>query len=219
VAEPLTSSFQRLTFPWSASLSSLAGLTSVCGCRGLPRVTQEEPQGFAAIVVLALGAVFSARASAAVVGAGSALAGAAAIPVIGFDRERRAEARRASGQRDLDETRRLAYMALALRRTERYELAATIVNVLAHHGSAVDPGIAMRHVTAIVVPSLGDTRQSEAWLRAQIDRITAELNPAVSAVSGSCRGLYQTGRHPAPAMAPLPDRGSHDCGDPCRAPL
>jgi hypothetical protein len=62
-------------------------------------------------------------------------------------------------------------------RTERYELAATIVNALAHHQSAVDPDVAMRHVTAIVANGSGDTSQSEAWLRGHIDRITTELNP------------------------------------------
>ena len=113
------------------------------------------------------------------VGAGSALAGAAATRIIDLDRERRAEAERTEAvrRRDLDETRRLAYMALAARETERYELTATIVNALAHHGSLIDPDIVMRHVTAIVNGGPGDTAQSEAWLRGYIDRITAELSP------------------------------------------
>jgi hypothetical protein len=76
----------------------------------------------------------------------------------------------------LDETRRVAYMALALRGTERYELTATIVNALAHHGSLVDPDTAMRHVIAIVNRDSEDTSQSEAWLRGHIDRISAELD-------------------------------------------
>ena len=37
-------------------------------------------------------------------------------------------------------------MALACRETERYDLVATIVNALAHHGSAVDPDQAMTHL-------------------------------------------------------------------------
>lgn len=112
-------------------------------------------------------------------GAGSALAGAAATRIIDLEREHRAEAARAdeSRRRDLDETRRVAYMAFASRGTERYELAATIVNALAHHGSAVDPDIAMRHVTAIMNWGPGDTSQSETWLRGHIDRITTEMNP------------------------------------------
>ena len=137
------------------------------------------PLALVAIVLLVLGAVLSAPASTAMVGAGSALAGAAATRIIDLDRERRIEAGQAEAnrQRDLDETRRLVYMALAARRTERYELAATIVNALAHHGSAVDPDMAMRHVTAIVTDSPSETSQSEVWLRAQVDRITTELNP------------------------------------------
>jgi hypothetical protein len=66
-------------------------------------------------------------------------------------------------------------MALASRRTGRYELAATIVNALAHHGSAVDPDIAMRHVTTIVNEGPDDMSESDAWLRGHIDRITAEM--------------------------------------------
>jgi hypothetical protein len=137
------------------------------------------PLAAAAIVLLVWGAVLSAPASTAMVGAGSALAGAAATRIIDLDRERRSEAARAEASRrsDLDETRRLAYMALAARGTERYELAATIVNALAHHQSAVDPDVAMRHVTAIVAEGSGDTGLSEAWLRGYIDRITTELNP------------------------------------------
>ncbi len=75
------------------------------------------------------------------------------------------------------ETRPGPNMALAARGTERYELAATIVNALAHHQSAVDPDVAMRHVTAIVAKGSGDTSQSGAWLGGHIDRITTELNP------------------------------------------
>jgi len=75
------------------------------------------------------------------------------------------------------ETRPGPNMALAARGTERYELAATIVNAPAHHQSAVDPDVAMRHVTAIVANGSGDTSQSEAWPRGHIDRITTELNP------------------------------------------
>lgn len=137
------------------------------------------PLALAAVVLLALGATLSAPASTAMVGAGSALAGAAATRIIDLDRERRAEEAQAAKSRliDLDETRRVAYMALASLETERYELAATIVNALAHRGSAVDPDIAMRHVIAIVNREPGDTGESEAWLRARIKQIITELNP------------------------------------------
>jgi hypothetical protein len=65
-------------------------------------------------VLLVLGAVGSDPASTAMVGAGSALAGAAAARFIDLDRERRIGVKQAEEgrKRDLDETRRLAYMAL-----------------------------------------------------------------------------------------------------------
>src|SRR5215472_15378788 len=137
------------------------------------------PLAVAAIVLLVLGAVLglSAPAAAAMVGAGAALAGAAATRIIDLDRERRAEAAQATAdwRRDLDETRRLAYMVLAARGTEHYELAATVVNALAYHGSAVDADAAMRHVTAIM-SGRGGTAESETWLRGQIARLTGELD-------------------------------------------
>lgn len=138
------------------------------------------PLALAAVVLLVLGAGLglSASASTAMVGAGAALAGAAATRIIDLDRERRAEAAQAAvdRRRDLDETRRLAYTVLAARGTGCYELAATVVNALAHHQSAVDPDTAMRHVTAIMDGCGGDTAENEAWLRGQIERITDELN-------------------------------------------
>ncbi len=136
------------------------------------------PLALAAIVLLVMSAVMSAPASTALVGASSALAGAAATRIIDLDRERRAEAAEEEGshRRDLDETRRIAYMALACRETERYELVATIVNALAHHGSAINPHDAMRHVLTIVKGGAGDVGESLAWLRGEIGRITVELD-------------------------------------------
>ena len=138
------------------------------------------PLAVAAVVLLVLGAVLglSASAGAAMVGAGAALAGAAATRIIDLDRERRADAAQAAASRrqDLDETRRLAYMVLAARDTGGYELAATVVNALAHHQSAVDSDTAMRHVTAILNGRGGDTAESEAWLRGQIARLTGQLD-------------------------------------------
>jgi hypothetical protein len=98
------------------------------------------PLGLAAVVLLVLSAVLSAPTSTALVGAGSALAGVAAARIIDLEREHRTQVAQSEmvHQRDLDEARRIAYMALACRETERYELVATIVNALAHHGSAVD---------------------------------------------------------------------------------
>ena len=135
------------------------------------------PLGLAAVVLLALSAVLSAPTSTALVGAGSALAGVAATRFIDLEREHRAQVAQseASHQRDLDETRRIAYMALACRETERYELVATIVNALAHHGSAADPVQAMRHLINITKGG-PDVDNSLAWLRGEIGRLTTELD-------------------------------------------
>ena len=110
------------------------------------------PLAAAALALLVVGAaVLKPSASTAMVGAGAALAGAAATRIIDLERERRAVAAQAAAirQRDLDETRRLAYMALAGQGTRDYSLTATIVNALAHHQRAADPGEAMRHLVAL----------------------------------------------------------------------
>jgi hypothetical protein len=135
------------------------------------------PLGLAAVVLLVLSAVLSAPTSTALVGAGSALAGVAAARIIDLEREHRAQVAQseAGHQRDLDETRRIAYMALACRETERYELVATIVNALAHHGSAVDPDHAMRHLITIIKGG-PDVDNSLVWLRGEIDRLSTELD-------------------------------------------
>jgi hypothetical protein len=111
------------------------------------------------------------------VGAGSALAGAAAARVIDLDRERRTEAKRAEEdrKRDLDETRRLAYMALMSKGTRNYELAATIANALVHHQQAAEVGDALTYLTALADGGPGDTAASEEWLNEQIWGITSEL--------------------------------------------
>jgi hypothetical protein len=89
---------------------------------------------------------------------------------------------------DFDETRRLLYMALLAPRTKRYNLAGTLVNALTHH-HAVD-GLSADEVAGHVVDYLenggsvdiggsvrvpGGATESEAFLREQIDRISAEL--------------------------------------------
>jgi hypothetical protein len=128
--------------------------------------------GLAAFVLLVLGA----PAKAALAGAGFALLGAAVTRAIDLAKERRAEAAQADAnrRRDLDETRRVAYMALQANSGAR-ELVATIVNALAHHGLAVDPEEAARHVQNLVSNMPIDRDRSQRWLHQQIDRITAEL--------------------------------------------
>lgn len=77
--------------------------------------------------------------------------------------------------RDLDETRRLLYSALAASRTKRYELAGTIVNALAHHGAGVDPALAMQHVLDLVENEGAWHSDDGAWAREQIEKITELL--------------------------------------------
>jgi len=102
--------------------------------------------------------------------AGSALAGAAAARFIDLDRERRTEAKRAEEdrKRDLDETRRLACMALMGKGTRNYELAATIANALVHHQQAAGVGEALTYLTALANDGPGDADASEEWLNEQI---------------------------------------------------
>jgi hypothetical protein len=115
----------------------------------------------------------------AVIAAGFALAGAAATRAIDVAHERRRDVAEADANRhrDLDETRRLLYMALVLGRARQHqgaELVATITNALAHHQSAVAGDEAVAHVTAVVRGDVGV--ESERWLEAQIERISQELD-------------------------------------------
>jgi len=129
--------------------------------------------GLAAIVFL----IFGAPSKAAVAGAGFALLGAALVRGVDIAKERRASAAQADAdrRRDLDETRRVAYIALHASHSRAPDLAATIVNALAHHGLEVDPEEAARHVQNLVSDMPIDRARSQRWLQEQIDRINAEL--------------------------------------------
>lgn len=123
----------------------------------------------AAVVLLILGAPTQA----ALAGAGFALFGAALTRGIDVAKERHAAATEAqtSRRRDLDETRRLTYAALLAPGVSRDPvLIATIINALAHHGLGVDPDVAARQLQAGQT-----TSESRAWLREQIDLISAKL--------------------------------------------
>jgi hypothetical protein len=116
----------------------------------------------------------------AVTGAGFALLGVALVQLVDRANERRREAAQAheGRRRDLDETRRLLYMALIVGRTRQdrgAELIGTVVNALVHHQSAVNADQAAVHVAAVIHGGPGG--ESERWLQGQIDRITAELGP------------------------------------------
>jgi hypothetical protein len=78
---------------------------------------------------------------------------------------------------DFDETRRLLYMATLVTRTKRYNLAGTLVNALVHHHAVDDVTAdkAAAHVLNIIEGTDDGDSTSEAWVREQIDRITAEL--------------------------------------------
>jgi hypothetical protein len=138
-------------------------------------------RGYWSALVLAGAAVVpliaGAPTRAALAGVGFALVGAALTRALGIAAQRRAAAaqEQASRLRDLDETRRLAYAILNARRSRDGVIIATLVNALAHHGLAADPGVAAEHV-ASVLNAPGLAPESEQWLRQQIDRITAELD-------------------------------------------
>jgi hypothetical protein len=78
-------------------------------------------------------------------------------------------------KRDLDETRRLAYMALMSKGTRNYELAATIANALVHHQQTAEVGDALTHLTVLANGGPGNTDESEEWLNDQVWEITSEL--------------------------------------------
>lgn len=75
---------------------------------------------------------------------------------------------------DLDEARRLLYMARLRQRTDKYELAGTLVNALAHHQGAGDPDEIADHVVAVIEGGKGE-EDGRAFLLDQIARITREL--------------------------------------------
>jgi hypothetical protein len=131
----------------------------------------------ASAALFALSAAYSEERS-ALVGAGSALAGAAFTRVADLARERRAElaAADANRRRGLDETRRVAYMALLCQETNYYEIAATAINALVHHGTAVSFNEAADNVTAAVKGRRSrKAKTGRSWLQGQIDQITAQL--------------------------------------------
>jgi hypothetical protein len=126
----------------------------------------------AAVVFLIAGAPLTKEAAAA----GFALTGAAITRLVDITQERRPEKAAAQERRrtDLDETRRVAYMALIAGTHRHYELVATVGNALAHHGLQVPFPEAAAHLAAVVS---GDTEgESARWLQEQIHHITAKLD-------------------------------------------
>lgn len=74
-----------------------------------------------------------------------------------------------SVQRDLDETRRLLYMALVTSKTKRYNLAGTLINALRHHQGITDPDLEDQVISQV------EGSDDETWARSQIEAITAQL--------------------------------------------
>lgn len=154
-------------WPWTCGRAS----ASVSAVR--PLMQAYWSVAFVAVVAVALVGVGVAAKQPALTGAGIAFLGVTITKVVDIGLERHA-----SRLRDLDETRRLAYTVLGVGTSgARAELVATVVNALAHHGSAVDAKIAAKHVATILDFNAadGDRDESRRWLQEQIDRITAQL--------------------------------------------
>jgi hypothetical protein len=75
--------------------------------------------------------------------------------------------------RDLDETRRLLYMALLVPRTRHWELAATIVNAVKHHQQVDIPTSELIDRVTGYIESNG--KKNGKWVRGQIQRCIDEL--------------------------------------------
>lgn len=84
---------------------------------------------------------------------------------------------------DFDEVRRLLYMALLAKRTERYELAGTLVNALVHHHQVDD--LHWSEAAENVIAAIEGETSGKAWVHEQIARITGELGdlPPVAATA------------------------------------
>lgn len=74
--------------------------------------------------------------------------------------------------RDLDETRRLLYMALVVGQTKRYNLAGTLINALRHHQGIDDPDLEDKILRQVEGT---ENDSDDTWVRTQISRITSEL--------------------------------------------
>jgi hypothetical protein len=73
---------------------------------------------------------------------------------------------------DLDETRRLLYMAMAASVTKRYELVGTLVNALTHHVDMSSENVLDRLLSLIEDPSRAD----RLWAMETIVQLTQMLD-------------------------------------------
>lgn len=78
---------------------------------------------------------------------------------------------------DLDETRRLLYMALAAGRTDRYNLVGTLTNALLHHSKLESDAVAVLDRLIGVVNSQVYVTRGEpdsAWVMGLIEAASAQ---------------------------------------------
>ena len=77
---------------------------------------------------------------------------------------------------DLDESRRLLYMAIFAPQCKRYNLAGTLVNSLRHHRGFSDRDLESK-VLMLVNGTVGSVADDEAegWARKKIAQITEDL--------------------------------------------
>lgn len=75
---------------------------------------------------------------------------------------------------DLDETRRLLYMALVADKAKKYNLAGSLINALRHHQGVTDADLEEKVISQVE----GRSGADESWMRGQISRITVELGEA-----------------------------------------
>jgi hypothetical protein len=74
--------------------------------------------------------------------------------------------------KDLDETRRLLYGALAASRTRRWELVGTLTNALVHHsGLETDAGETLEKLVDLV-----EDDANTVWARGLIEKLTTAIN-------------------------------------------
>ena len=87
-----------------------------------------------------------------------------------------------SSATDLDETRRLLYMALLCGRTKRYNLAGTLVNAIRHHqdefqvrlaSASPGDGAALDELLNKAVAAVEGKPDGLTWAREQLERINA----------------------------------------------
>lgn len=85
--------------------------------------------------------------------------------------------------KDLDETRRLLYMALCVRRTSKYELAGTIVNALLHHSDLIydliEGDVDPKDVVDLVISAIQGDQAACGWVWETINLATSRMLEAI----------------------------------------